>query len=315
LQLKKDNVSGFVVCHCVAALAIFPWFFSWSGVVLLAAGLFVFGVLGINIAYHRLITHRSLSCPLWFEHVLAVCGVASLQFAPAFWTAVHRRHHHFADQERDPHSPIVSFFWAHFGWLLVRPEDMKRGTVIDRYAKDVLRDPFYGWLENRKNWMKVGFAVWIALFAAGFCAAMVSRKSAPQALQFGLSLLVWGGALRTILYWHFTWSVNSVTHLWGYRNYETPDHSRNNPIIALLAGGEGWHNNHHADPGSARHGHQWWEIDLAWLVLRLLMLVGLVSNAALPSPDLAAVFNARASAPEEDEPLELQPAATADLLR
>jgi fatty-acid desaturase len=113
-----------------------------------------------------------------------------------------------------------------------------------------------------------------------------------DAVQFGLSLLVWGAVLRTVVVWHLTWSVNSVTHIWGYRNYETPDVSRNNPIVALLSSGEGWHNNHHADSRSARHGHKWWEFDLTWLVIRVLMLLGLAKNVALPSPTLAAKYNA-----------------------
>ncbi len=104
-------------------------------------------------------------------------------------------------------------------------------------------------------------------------------------------MLVWGAVLRTVVVWHITWSVNSVTHVWGYRNYNTPDVSRNNALIALLASGEGWHNNHHADSRSARHGHKWYEIDLTWLAIRLLMLLGLAKNVALPSPILAAKFN------------------------
>ncbi|HEX7883710.1 MAG TPA: acyl-CoA desaturase, partial [Afipia sp.] len=107
------------------------------------------------------------------------------------------------------------------------------------------------------------------------------------------SLFVWGGALRTVFVWHTTWAVNSVTHIWGYRSYNTPDDSRNNPIIGLLAGGEGWHNNHHADPTSARHGHKWWEFDLSWTTIQLLMLLGLATKVSLPSPNLAATYNAR----------------------
>jgi stearoyl-CoA desaturase (delta-9 desaturase) len=104
----------------------------------------------------------------------------------------------------------------------------------------------------------------------------------PDAVRFGASLLVWGGAVRTVAVWHLTWSVNSITHLWGYRNYDTPDNSRNNLIIALLNSGEGWHNNHHADPRSARHGHKWWELDLAWLTIRFFMLLGLARSVSLP---------------------------------
>jgi stearoyl-CoA desaturase (delta-9 desaturase) len=294
VKVRSDAVLGFLLCHAVAALAFIPWFFSWTGVILLLAGFIVFGVFGINIGYHRLLTHRSFSCPRWVERTLVILGVCSLEFGPAFWTAIHRRHHHHSDDEHDPHSPLSGFFWAHFGWLLVRPADMKRLPLTERYAKDVLKDPLYAWLEQRKNWMKVGAICWASYFVAGAVAAALSGASMADAARFGLSLLVWGGALRTVLVWHTTWSVNSVTHVWGYRNYNTPDLSRNNAIVGFLAAGEGWHNNHHADPGSARHGHKWWEFDFSWLMIRLLMLVGLASNPALPSPHLSGGRRSRA---------------------
>ena len=268
MKLKKDALAGFIFCHALASLAFVPWFFSWSGVVLLAVGMYAFGIVGINVGFHRLLTHRSFACPLWLEHTLAILGTCSLQFSPGFWVAVHRRHHHYADDEDDPHSPIRSFFWAHFGWLLVRAPDMKPRLMMERYAKDIMRDPLYAALDRRKNWINLTLLSWIAFFAAGFAASALSGATIADALQFGCSLLVWGGALRTVLVWHTTWSVNSVTHIWGYRNYATPDGSRNNLIIGLLAGGEGWHNNHHAAPTSARHGHQWWELDVTWLTIR-----------------------------------------------
>jgi fatty-acid desaturase len=296
MRRKYGEAGAFLVCHVLAALAFFPWFFSWTGVVLLVAGCYFFGAIGINLCYHRLITHRSFSCPLWLEHAFAVIAVCSVQDSPAHWAAVHRRHHHFADDEGDPHSPIAGFVWAHMGWLLVKTDDMKRRPLMERYAKDVLRDPFYAWLEHHNNWLKIGVLSWIAYFAAGFCIAALADESTPDALQFGASLFVWGAVLRTVVVWHLTWSVNSVTHIWGYRNYDTPDHSRNNVIVALLVSGEGWHNNHHADPSSARQGHKWWELDLVWLVIRLLMLLGLAKDVALPSPQLAAVFSTRAAA-------------------
>jgi stearoyl-CoA desaturase (delta-9 desaturase) len=139
--------------------------------------------------------------------------------------------------------------------------------------------------------MKIGFGVWIAYFVTGFGVMALLGYGLSEAAQFGLSLLVWGGALRTVVGWHITWSVNSVTHVWGYRNYATPDVSRNNAWIALIAAGEGWHNNHHADLRSARHGHTWWEFDLTWMVIRLLMLLGLARNIAAPSPTLKARFD------------------------
>ncbi|CAN5335583.1 acyl-CoA desaturase [soil metagenome] len=293
MKLKTDTLIGFVAVHLLAALAVLPWYFSWTGVVVFVAGIYVFGVLGINIGFHRLLTHRAFSCPLWLEHTLAVLGTCCMQFSPAFWVAVHRRHHHYADDEMDPHSPLKSFFWAHFGWLLVRPPDMKPAPMIDRYSRDLMRDPFYVVLEARKNWIKLTLASWMLLFLAGFAVSLISGGSLLDAFQFGSSLFVWGGALRTVFVWHTTWAVNSVTHVWGYRSYNTPDDSRNNPIIGLLAGGEGWHNNHHADPTSARHGHKWWELDLSWMTIQLLMLLGLATKVSLPSPNLAATYNAR----------------------
>ncbi len=292
MKLKKDNVYGFLIIHLIAGLAVFPWFFSWTGVVLLVAGLFVFGMLGINLCFHRLLTHRSFSCPLWLERSLATLAVCSVQDSPPHWVAAHRKHHQFADEEQDPHSPLVSFFWAHMGWLLVKVDDMKRGPLIERYAKDISRDRYYAWLERRSNWLKVALLSWLGFFAAGFTVVALSGGSFAEAAQFGLSLFIWGGVLRTVVVWHITWLVNSATHVWGYRNYNTPDVSRNNMLIALLTSGEGWHNNHHADSRSARHGHKWWELDLTWLTIRLLMLLGLAKNVALPSPILADKFNA-----------------------
>ena len=293
VKRKSDLVYAFLVCHLIAALAFFPWFFSWTGVVLLVVGCYVFGAIGINLCFHRLITHRSFSCPRWLEHAFVVIAVCSVQDLPAHWAAVHRRHHHFADDERDPHSPLVSFFWAHMGWLLVKTDDMKRGPLMERYAKDLLRDPFYAWLERHNNWLKIALLCWLGYFVVGFGIALLSGASVPAAAQFGLSLFIWGAVLRTVVVWHLTWSVNSVTHIWGYRNYDTPDLSRNNWIVALLVSGEGWHNNHHADPSSARQGHKWWELDLVWLAIRLLMALGLAKDVALPSPHLATRFNSR----------------------
>ena len=287
VKWKVGEAFAFSVVHLAACLAFFPWFFSWTGVVLLVAGCYLFGTVGINLCYHRLITHRSFTCPLWLEHTFAVLAVCSLQDSPAHWAAVHRRHHHFADDEEDPHSPLVTFFWAHMGWLLVKRDDMRRGPLMVRYAMDVLRDPFYAWLERRKNWIKVALLSWLAFFALGFASAALMGEDLWSAVQFGLSLWVWGAILRTVVVWHLTWSVNSVTHIWGYRNYETPDRSRNNVLVALLVSGEGWHNNHHADPSSARQGHKWWEFDLVWLIIRALMRLGLARDVALPSPQFA----------------------------
>lgn len=306
---KKDNVCGFLVVHLIAGLTCLPWFFSGTGVGLLIAGCFVFGACGINLGYHRLLTHRSLSCPLWLEHAFAILAVCSAQDSPPHWVAVHRRHHQFADEEQDPHSPLKSFFWAHMGWLLVKEDDMRRGPLMERYAKDILRDPLYAWLDRRSNWLKIALVSWLAYFVAGFGVAALSGVRVLDAVQFGSSLLVWGAALRTVVVWHSTWAVNSVTHVWGYRNYETSDVSRNNVIIGFLVSGEGWHNNHHADPRSARHGHKWWELDVTWLMIRSLMVLGLATDVVRPVPTRGRTSGSRVPV-VVPEPVERAPAAS-----
>jgi stearoyl-CoA desaturase (delta-9 desaturase) len=228
---------------------------------------------------------------LWFERGVTVLAVCTVQDSPAYWVAVHRRHHNFSDRERDPHSPRINLFWAHMGWLLVKTSDMQSGRMIARYARDVVRDPFQAWLERDENWFKVVLMSWAALYAVGFGAGLIAGGDLAHAVQLGLSVMVWGGALRIVYGWHAAWAVNSICHRWGYRNYDTPDDSRNNVLVGILANGEGWHNNHHADPRSARHGHKWWEFDLAWLSIRLLKALGLAKDIALPSPVLAAKFS------------------------
>ena len=176
LKLRLETLAGFILCHSLAVLALCPWFFSWTGVFRLLLGILLTGVLGRNVGFHRLLTHRRFKCPLWFEHTLALLGTCALQFSPAYWVAVHRRHHHFPDQESDPHSPARGFLWAHLGWVLVRGGDMKAKVVIDRHARDLVRDPLYVALERNYNWIWLPLAVWLGLFALGFSAAFIRRN-------------------------------------------------------------------------------------------------------------------------------------------
>jgi fatty-acid desaturase len=285
LQIAWPYAIGVTSYHMLALLAFVPWFFSWSGVALALLGIYVFGTLGINVCYHRLLTHRGLVCPKWLEHALAILGVCCFQDTPARWVAAHRRHHQYADEQPDPHSPLVNFFWAHMGWLLVENGDLTRLGMYERYSKDILRDPFYKRVERNHIW--VVLASWFVFFFAGLAAELLMSGTIWEAVQFGASLLLWGVIVRTVLVWHITWSINSVTHIWGYRNYETDEDSRNNLFIGIISNGEGWHNNHHADQRSAKHGHLWWELDVAYLSIRLLAALGLASGIVLPNPGLA----------------------------
>jgi fatty-acid desaturase len=273
--LKMSAVIGY---HLVASLALFSWFFTWTGVVLALLGIYFFGMLGINLCFHRLLTHRSFSCPRWLEYVLTVLGVCSVQDSPANWVAAHRQHHQFSDHERDPHSPTGNFLWGHVGWLVIKDSEIK-SIRLQRYAKDMLRDPFHAWLQN--NWLLVVVASWIVFFTVGVTAGMLLGMTPPDIAQFAVSLFVWGVAMRTVVFWQLTWSVNSVSHLWGYRNYETREGSRNNLVIGLLS--FEWHNNHHANPNSALFGHRWWEADPVFWIIRLFAALGLAKDIVMPA--------------------------------
>ena len=156
--------------HVGATLAFWPFFFSWSGVVVAFAGLYVFGTLGINLGYHRLLTHRGFVCPKWLEYSFAILGMCCLQHTPAYWVAIHRRHHQYADAQEDPHSPLAGFLWGHFGWVVSNNDDLKDSVVTQRYAKDLMRDPFYAGLEDSAPAVVIILASWALFFVAGFTA-------------------------------------------------------------------------------------------------------------------------------------------------
>jgi len=279
--------------HLLALLALLPWFFSWTGVAAAVLGVYVFAGLGINLCYHRLLTHRGLVVPKWLEHSFAVLGLLCMQDSPGRWVAVHRLHHQHSDQQEDPHSPLAGFFWGHMGWMLVENRDLARLRIYERYSRDILRDPFYKRME--RGWFHGGIllASWVAFFLAGFAWQLLAGGNTAEAVQFGASLLVWGVFVRTVAAWHITWTVNSLAHVAGYQNYATGDRSRNNWFVAILTSGEGWHNNHHADSRSASHGHLWWEFDPIYGVIRLLGAVGLATNIVVPDTKLPRIRKGR----------------------
>ncbi len=298
------------VVHLLALLAAFPSLFSWTGLVLLLVGTHVYGQ-AINIGYHRLLSHRSFRVPKWLEHAIVWVGLTCLEDTPGRWVATHRYHHTEADEEEDPHSPLVSFLWAHLGWLFIRNARVDDLGFYERYARDILRDPFYMRLERRPLTIFYAYAVHAAAyFAAGFAAGwFTSGGDVAVAAQFGGSLLVWGVFLRTVLVWHITWSVNSLTHLFGYRSYETGENSRNNWLVALLSVGEGWHNNHHEDPASASVQHRWWEVDVSWYEIELLRGLGLAWNVTPPKHRRRRYRSRSGSSAEPDEAVTSGPAS------
>jgi len=269
--------------HVLSCLAIVPWCFSWFGVIAAALGTIVFGTFGINLGYHRLLSHRSLSVPPWFERTLATLAVCSLEDTPSRWVANHRLHHCHSDDDPDPHSPRDGVAWSHMGWLFRRAPHRRSLDFLDKYARDILIDPYYRTLEQHPTavlWIYIAHAIVFGIFGL-LLGRLISGDWAAGA-QLAVSLIVWGVFLRTVLVWHITWSVNSLTHLFGYRTYSTGEDSRNNWLVAILAMGEGWHNNHHHDPVSASTQHKWWEFDITYYVILLLKSLGIASNVRQP---------------------------------
>jgi|688.fasta_scaffold346256_2 stearoyl-CoA desaturase (delta-9 desaturase) len=272
-----------IVFHLLIPLAFLPYFFSWWGVLFLPLGNYIFTSIGIGAGYHRLLTHRGFKCPKWFEYLLATLGVCSFQDSPARWVLVHRVHHQHSDHQPDPHTPRVSAFWAHMGWLFIDNRDLSTSAAYERYVRDLMRDPFYFWLQRGMNWVWFYAAHAVLVFAVGSLVGWLWTGTGAGTLQIGLQWLFWGVIMRTVFTWHVTWGINSFAHMWGYRNYETREDSRNNWLFALLTNGEGWHNNHHADPRSAQHGHHWWEVDVTYITLAILEKLGVISDLVRPN--------------------------------
>ncbi len=244
-----------IVFH-VMAIAAF-WSITWTNVLVAAFLYWVAVGLGISMGYHRLHTHRGFNTPRWFEYFLATCATLTLEGGPIFWVATHRLHHRYSDQENDPHSPRVSGFWAHLGWIIFGEASHNNTSRMSKYAPDLAKDPFYRWLTTYH---------WVPLTVLGFALLAIG----------GWGMVNWAIFLRVVVGLHSTWAINSVTHMWGSRRFATRDDSRNSWWVALFTFGEGWHNNHHAHPTSARHGLAWYEFDPTWLLLKVLGAVGLV---------------------------------------
>ncbi len=267
-----------------------PFTFSWSGLGICLA-LYLATGFGITMGYHRLLTHRSFQTPRFVEYILTALGTLANQGGPLQWVAVHRIHHQHSDAEGDPHSPRDGVWWAHLLWWMPNSPTLDDPARYERYIPDLARDPVHRFFHR--------YHVLLPLALAG---SLFGSGGLWGGVGLGLSWLVWGMFVRTALLYHATWFVNSATHLWGYRNYRTRDHSTNLWWVALLTLGEGWHNNHHAFPRSARHGLRWWELDATYGLIRLLGLVGLVKQIHVPGKAprrQAAVRAAEVAAMEE----------------
>lgn len=262
--------------HVLAIVALFFW--SWQNVIAFFVMYFFAINLGIGVAYHRLLTHRGFRTPKWIEYFVTACGTMALEGGPIFWVATHRVHHQNSDQEGDPHTPVDGTFWSHAGWILSGRAMHSETALLGRYAPDLTRDKNHVWLSKYH---------WLPLTLTGFAQIAVGAALAKpgHALAGGLTMVLWGTFLRVVVGLHATWFVNSATHLYGKRRFETRDDSRNNWWVAILTGGEGWHNNHHAHPVSARHGLAWFEFDINYYCIWLLEKAGLAHKVQIAKYD------------------------------
>lgn len=280
------TITGLVTAIPFAALGFVGWqawesALRWSDLVVLAIVYLLTG-LGITVGFHRYLTHRSFSTSKGMRFVLAALGSAAIEGPVISWVADHRKHHAFSDAEGDPHSPHVGhggglrgalrgLLHAHVGWLFIHTDRAAK----ERYAPDLLADPVIRFVDRT-------FVLWVAL---GLAAPFGLGVAIGGSVHSGLTGLLWGGAVRMLLLHHVTYSINSLCHFFGRRDYATDDQSRNLLWLALPSLGEAWHNNHHAFPRSARHGLKRWQVDLSAGVIRVLETLGLVWDVVRISPE------------------------------
>ena len=283
--------------HIGAIAAVF--FFTWKALAVAVFLWWVSGSLGIGMGYHRLLTHRGYKTPKWMEYFLTICATLALEGGPMAWVGTHRVHHQNTDKEGDPHSPNDGGLWAHMGWIMTGQTMHNSVQKLLPYMPDLRKDKFHVWITK---WH------WVPLTVLGVLLLAIG----------GLPFLFWGIFVRTTLGLHATWLVNSATHMWGSRRFLTADTSTNNWWVAILTFGEGWHNNHHAVPQSARHGLRWYEVDMNWYGIKALEMVGLAWDVKLTkikpraeAKDLAAAITPAGLAPV-DQAEELEPAMVGD---
>ncbi len=263
----------------IAAMAYaWGWGVGWVEVSLLL-GMYILTGLGVTVGFHRFFAHKSFDTGPVVKAVLGVLGSMSVQGSIIHWSAAHRCHHQHSDEEDDPHSPhmhgtgffnmVRGFYRSHVGWLF------EKAPKLDRYVPDLARDKMV-------RVISMLFPLWVVLsmLIPTVIGGLVTMSWWGAFLGF-----IWGGLVRVLVVHHITWSINSVCHIWGTRPFRSHDHSRNNLVFGVLGFGEGWHNNHHAFPTSARHGLRWWEVDTSFLVIWAMSKVGLAWNVRTPAPD------------------------------
>ncbi len=271
-QVRKTinwrNVVMVTSFHLLAIPVLFT--FSWPNLAALLIGNWIVGSLGVGLGWHRLLTHRGFKAPKWLEYTLSIFATMSMQDPPDKWIATHRIHHAFVDTEKDPHSARSGFWWPQIGWVVWGKAQDHDEATMKKYVPDLLKDRGHV-LISRFYLVPIALSIGIFFLIGGW------------------SMVVWGVFARVVFGWHTTWFVNSLSHLYGKRPHDTGDLSTNNWFVAILTFGEGWHNNHHMSPTSARHGLKWYQFDMNWIAIRIFEKLGWAKNIRVFEPEKTAI--------------------------
>ncbi|WP_455217568.1 acyl-CoA desaturase [Kaarinaea lacus] len=249
---------------------LFVFIVGWSPVaIMVAVAMYMLRMFAITAFYHRYFSHKAFRTSRLVQFIFASIGASAVQRGPLWWAAHHRLHHVHSDKAGDEHSPRQSgFLWSHMGWFLSRHNFITRLDKI----KDFAHYPELRFLDRFDVFMP------ILLAAAMFALGELLNTYWPTLGTNGWQMLVWGFIVSTVVLYHITFTINSLAHKFGHRQFSTEDDSRNNFLLAILTFGEGWHNNHHFYPGSARQGFAWWEFDITYYGLRMMQMLGLIRD-------------------------------------
>jgi fatty-acid desaturase len=267
LKTAWKNIFWIGLMHLLA-IAFAIQTFTWGAFICFFILYVTTAMIGICVGFHRFFAHKSFTCASWFEKFLAFCGTLACQGSPLYWVAAHRLHHAFSDTHNDPHNSNQGFFHSHFMWLMRQQRDLEDPNEYQHYIPDMRNKRFYKFLGE--NMVNIQILLAFLLYGIG------------SLFGHGWSFVVWGICVRLVAVYHVTWAINSLSHMWGNQPLMSHDNSRNNFILALLTFGEGWHNNHHAKPRSARMGLKWWQIDISWMFICLCRKLKIIKSVYMP---------------------------------
>lgn len=272
-RLNWNTTIFMIIFHAGAIAALFmPLTWKTVGVTLVLW--WISGSVGVGVGFHRLLTHRGFKTTKWMEYLLTLGGLLSLEGGAINWVTTHRIHHSATDMPGDPHTPRDGKWWAHMGWIIRGTSQQHDKSVMMRYAPDLMKDPVHVWMNH---------LYFVPLILSGIALLALG----------GWPMMFWAVFFRVTVGLHFTWLVNSATHLWGTRRFETTDDSTNSWWVAMITFGEGWHNNHHAHPRAAKHGLTWYEIDFNWWSISVMRVLGLAKSIKLISKEQIADAESR----------------------